>query len=168
MYGSGQRLYASAGVAPHLLLWLGAMAALFAAIAVWWERGAARQRLAAIALSGLTVVGIAAAWSVARGTSADAAAHGWLYIAIAAAAVTVAAWLWTWRAPDGPGAYLVAGATAAALFSGAVVREVPRLALLEPPRPSALSAGGMPVFLVTLLFGALAIGWVTRLVRGQR
>jgi len=165
MYAAGARIHADAGVVPRLVLWSGAMAALFAAIAVWWESGAERRRLAALALAGLAVAGLGAGWLVARGASAPVAAHGWLYLALAAAAVTAAAWLWTWRSPDGSGATLVAGATAAALVSGAVVREAPRLALLEPPRPAALAAGGMPVFFATLVLGAVAIAWVARVIR---
>jgi hypothetical protein len=167
MYAAGTRIYADAGVAPRLLLWIGAMGALFAALAVWWEHGAERRRLAAIALAGLAVAGIGAGWLVARGASAPSAAHGWLYLAIAAAAITAGAWIWTWRSPDGAGATVVAGATAAALLSGAVVREAPRLALLEPPRPAALEAGGMPVFFATLVLGVVAIAWVWRMIRGR-
>jgi hypothetical protein len=165
LYAAGTRIYADAGVAPRLVLWLGAMAALFGAIAVWWERGAGRRRLAAIALAGLTVAGAGAAWLAARGAAAPDAAHGWLYLLLAAVAITAGAWIWTWRAPDGAGATVVAGATAAALVSGAVVREAPRLALLEAPRPAALEAGGLPVFLVTLVLGALAIAYIVRLIR---
>jgi hypothetical protein len=167
MYAAGTRIYADAGVAPRLLLWIGAMGALFAALAVWWERGAGRRRFAAIALAGLAVAGIGAGWLVARGASIEIAAHGWLYLAIAAAAITAIAWIWTWRSPDGAGATVVAGATAAALLSGAVVREAPRLVLLEPPRPAALEAGGMPVFVATLVLGALAIAWIARVIRGR-
>lgn len=167
MYAAGARFYADAGVAPRLLLWLGAMGALFAAIAVWWERGAERRRLAAIALAGLATAGLGAGWLVARGASIEGAAHGWQYLMLAAAALTAAAWIWTWRAPDGAGATLVAGATAAALLSGVVVREAPRLALLEPPSPSAAGAGGLPVFLATLVFGALVITWIVRLLRAS-
>ena len=165
MYAAGARLYASAGVAPRLLLWLGAMAGLFAALAAWWARGAERRRLAAIALAGRLVTGIAAAWLVARGVSAPAAAHGWLYLLLAAIAVETAAWIWTWRAPDGPGATFVAGTAAAALLAGAVVREAPRLALLDPPRSAATGAGGLAVFGATLVLGVLAIAWVWRTVR---
>lgn len=165
LYAAGTRIYADAGVAPRLVLWLGAMAALFGAIAVWWERGAGRRRIAAIALAGLAVAGAGAAWLAVRGAAAPDAAHGWLYLLLAAAAITAGAWLWTWRAPDGAGATVVAGATAAALVSGAVVREAPRLALLEAPRPAALEAGGLPVFLATLVLGALAIAYIVRLIR---
>lgn len=168
LYAAGTRIYAEAGVAPRLLLWLGAMAALFAAVAVFRETGDGRRRMAAIALAGLAVAGGAAGWLGAGGAGAAGAAHGWLYLAIAAAAVTAGAWIWTWRAPGGAGATVAAGATAAALVSGAVVREAPRLLLLEPPRPEALAAGGAPVFLVTLAGGALAIGWVLRTIRGAR
>jgi hypothetical protein len=168
MYAAGTRIYADAGVAPRLVLWLGAMGALFAALAVWWEHGEARRRLAAIALAGLAIVGVGAGWLVARGAAAPAAAHGWQYLALAAAAITAVAWIWTWRSPDGAGATVVAGATAAALVSGAVVREAPRIALLEPPRAAAVDAGGMPVFLATLVLGVLAISWIARLVRDAR
>jgi len=168
LYAAGTRIYADAGVAPRLVLWLGAMAALFAAIAVWWERGAARRPIAAIALAGLAVATIGAGWLAARGAAAPDAAHGWLHLAIAATAVTIGAWIWTWLRPDGAGASVVAGATAAALLSGAVVREAPRLALLEAPRPAALEAGGLPVFLATLVLGALAIAYVARLIRAAR
>lgn len=165
MYAAGARLYANAGVAPRLLLWLGVMAGLFAALAVWWASGAERRRLAAIALAGKLVAGIAAAWLVARGASVEAAAHGWLYLLLAAVAVEIAAWLWTWRAPDGPGVTLVAGAATAGLVAGAVVREAPRLALLDPPRVAATDAGGLALFLATLVFGALAIAWIVRTIR---
>jgi hypothetical protein len=132
---------------------------------VWGERGAERRRLAAIALAGRLVTGIAAAWLVARGAAVEGAAHGWLYLLLAAIAVETAAWIWTWRAPDGPGPTLVAGAAAAALVAGAVVREAPRLALLEPPRPGAADAGGLAVFAATLVLGVLAIAWIARTVR---
>jgi hypothetical protein len=168
MYAAGSRIYADAGVAPRLALWFGAMAALFAAIAVWWEQGAERRRLAAIALAGLAAAGAAAGWLAAHGGVAEGAAHGWLYLALAAAALTAGAWIWTWRSPDGAGATVAAGATAAALLSGAVVREAPRLALLEPPRPSALAAGGGLLFLATLVVGTLAIAWVLRTIRSAR
>jgi hypothetical protein len=45
-----------------------------------------------------------------------------------------------------------------------VVREAPRLALLEPGRPEALTAGGFPVFAVTLVVGVAAIAWIWRAV----
>lgn len=165
LYAAGTRLYANAGVAPRLLLWLGTMAGLFAALAVWWASGTERRRLAAIALAGRLVTGIAAGWLVTRGATVEDAAHGWLYLLLAAIAVEIAAWIWTWRAPDGPGATLVAGAAAAALLAGAVVREAPRLVLLDPPRPGATAAGGVAVFGATLVLGVLAIAWVARTVR---
>jgi hypothetical protein len=165
MYAAGTRIYADAGVAPRLVLWLGAALALHAALAVWWEAGAARRRLAGLALAGLAVAGAGAAWCAAAGAAAGAA-HGWLYVLIAAVVVLAGAWGWMVRDPDGPAIGLVTGATAAALLAGVVVREAPRLALLEPARPAAAAAGGMPVFVATLALGAIAIGYVVRVVRG--
>jgi hypothetical protein len=168
MYAAGKRVYGTASVPPRLLVWLGAMATIFATVSLWWtpeEEPAVRRRLVAIGVAGRVVSAIGCAWLVARGASTDGAAHGWLYIAIAALAVEAAGWAWTWVAPNGAGPLLVTGAGTAALVAAAVVREAPRLALLEPPRQSALDAGGFPLFVVTLLAGAGAIAWIIRVVR---
>ena len=76
--------------------------------------------------------------------------------------------MWTWRNPDGPGVLVAIGAGTAALVAGAVVREAPRLAILEPPRASALDAGGFPTFVATVVFGVLAISWVVQAIRGAK
>lgn len=162
LYAAGDRLYAHASIPPRVLMWLGVMAALFASVAIWWETGSGRKRLAAIALAGHVVAGIAIAW---LGGSVEDAAHGWLYLLVAATVANVAGWLWLWRSPDGAGPLVVAGATTAALLSGAVVREAPRLALIEKPRPAALEAGGFPVFVATAIFAVIAISYVWRTIR---
>ena len=167
LYAAGTRLFADAAVPPRLLLWLGVMTIAFAAIAAHWERGGARRRLAGIALAGHAVAGAALAWLVAGGHAGGGAAGGWLYVLAAAAALELAAWLWLVRAPDGPALGLVAGAGTAALLAGAIVREAPRLALGDAPRPAALAASGFPVFALTLVLGVLVIAWIVRLVRAQ-
>ncbi len=165
MYAAGTRIYGDGGVAPRLLLWLGAMTTVFATVAVWWASGGERRRLAVMAIAGRVVAGAAAAWLVSRGASLEAGAHGWLYLLVGALVIEAAGWVWTWRAPDGLGPAIATAAGTAALFAGAVVREAPRLALLEQPHPAALEAGGLPTFIATLGFGIIAIVWIVQVVR---
>jgi hypothetical protein len=167
MYAAGSRLYGDGGVAPRLLLWLGVMTTLFAMIAIHWAKGGDRRRLAVIAVAGRVVGGVAVAWLVARGGSIDSpqGAHGWLYILITAVVVELAGWAWTWRVPDGVGVLVATAAGTAALVAGAVVREAPRLAMIDPPRPESLDAGGFATFLATLAFGVIAIVWIAQIVR---
>jgi hypothetical protein len=168
MYGAGDRLYGQGDVIPRLLLWLGAMPILFAALALWLAPETSRRRLAAIALAGHAVAGAAVAWIVTRGGAVDGAAHGWLYVLAGAVAIEVAGWLWLLRAPASAAALVVTAATTAALLAGAVVREAPRLSQLEPARPAALEAQGLGVFAATAVFGALAIAFVVRTIRSAR
>lgn len=173
MYAAGARLYGQGDVVPRLVLWLGAMMILFPLLAIWTPSaepssavaGSERRRLAVIALAGHVVAGIAAGWIIARGGTIESAALGWLYLLLAALVVELAGWVWLWRVPDGPAAMLVTAAGTAALVAGAVVREAPRFALIEPPRPAALEASGFPVFAATVVFGVFAIAWVWRTVR---
>ncbi len=166
MYAAGERLYGQGDVIPRLLLWLGAMAILFATVSLWLARDGSRQRLAAIALGGHVVAGGAAAWLVGRGIT-DATAHGWLYLLAGALAVEVGAWVWLLRAPAGAAATVITAATTAAVIAGAVVREAPRLALLEPPREAAQHASGFWVFAATLVLGGLAITFIVRMIRSN-
>jgi len=165
MYTAGTRIYGDGGVAPRLLLWLGAMVTLFATVSIWWASGAQRRRLAVMALAGRVIVGLAAAWLVTQGASIEGAAHGWLYLLIGALVIEAGGWVWIWRVPDGVGALVATAAGTAALVAGAVVREAPRLAILEPPRPAALEAGGFPTFVATFAFGVLAIAWIVQTIR---
>jgi hypothetical protein len=138
------------------------MLALFATVSAWPATAAERRRLAGLALAGLIVSGAASA-AVALGGFDPA--HGWTYLLVAAAVTAVLAWAWTARRPDGRGLTVATAATAAALLAGSVVREAPRLALIERDRVTAVGAGGLPVFVITLAIGAAAIAWVIRTAR---
>ncbi len=165
MYAAGDRFYAQAGVLPRLLLWLGAMATLFATVAAWWAAAPDRRRLAIIAISGRVVSAIAIGLLVAADAAVISAAHGWLYLLLAAVAVELVAWGWTWLSPHGAGLMLVTGAATAALLAGVVVREAPRLAAIEAPRAAALEAAGFPVFALTAVLGVVLIAWIVRSIR---
>jgi hypothetical protein len=158
MYAAGDRFYDQTSVLPRLALWLGAMPILFATLSLWLA-GPSR-RLALIALAGHVVAGAAA---LAIGHAP--VAHGWLYILLAAVAIEVAAWLWLLRSPSRVTMTVITAATTAALLAGAVVREAPRLAVLQPARDAALEASGFAVFAATAVFGVLAIAFVVKQIR---
>ncbi|MDQ3341833.1 MAG: hypothetical protein M4D80_42340 [Myxococcota bacterium] len=165
MYGAGDRMYGQGDVIPRLLLWLGAMPILFATVSLWLV--APSRRLSAVAIAGHVVVGAAVVWIVARGGSIDTA-HGWLYLLLAAVAIELGAWVWLLRSPTSTAATVVTAATTAALLAGAVVREAPRLVLLEPTRPAAQEASGFPVFAVTAVIGVAAIAFIWKTIRTAR
>lgn len=164
MYAAGRRVYGAATIYPRLVLWLGAMATLFAIVASWWSSGAERTRLALIGLGGRALSVLAALWLWRAGGTVDAAAHGWGYLLVAALAAEAAGWVWMRLRPDSAALSLVTGAGAAALVCATVVREAPRLALLDPPRASAVEASGFAVFAVTFVVGVAAIAWIWRAV----
>src|SRR4051812_41547156 len=154
MYAAGQRIYGAASIYPRLLLWLGAMLTLFAIVAAHWAAGGERKRLALLGLAGRAVSVVAALLLVAAGGAVHGDAHGWLYLLIGALAIEAAGWVWMVRVPDGAAISLVTGAGAAALVCATVVREAPRLALLEAPRAAAVEASGFAVFALTAIVGA--------------
>jgi hypothetical protein len=164
MYGAGARFYLDVAVLPRLALWLGAMLALFATVAAWQAAPAERRRLAALALAGLAIAGLTAAATIAIRRELDPA-HGWTYLLAVSAIAAAAGWGWTARRPDGPGLTVATAATTAALLAGAIVREAPRLDLVERSRATAIDSGGIPVFFATLAIGIAAIAWVIRTVR---
>lgn len=166
MYAAGERFYGDASIAPRLVLWIGVMTTLFAAVAAWFAaRPAERKRLAVLGLGGRALAGVALAVIASRG-SADT--HGWVYLLAAAIAVELVGWVAMLRAPFGRGLWIVTAGGTAGLLAGAVVREAPRLAILEPPRAAAVEAGGFPVFAVTLVLGVVALGWIVKTIRGAR
>jgi len=165
MYGAGARFYLDAAVLPRLALWVGAMLALFATVAAWQAAPAERRRLAALALAGLVAAcGTAAGMAIHGGFDP---VHGWSYLLAGAALAAALGWVLTARRPDGPGLAIATAATTAALLAGAIVREAPRLELVERSRATAIGAGGIPVFFATLAIGIAAITWVIRTVRAR-
>jgi hypothetical protein len=166
MYAAGARLYDNAGVVPRLALWLGVFATAFATVAAWTARGADRQRLAWIGIAGRLVAAVAIAWLVARNGATDA--HGWSYLLAVAVVVELVGWFALWRSPDGNALLVVTAGGTAALVAGAVVREASRIAMLESPRAAATSAGGLPVFVATMIFGVAALAWIVRTIRTAR
>ena len=167
MYASGARFTFDLAIVPRLATWFGAMAALFAVFAAWQAAPAERRRLAGVGLVGLIVCGAISSAGFA-GDHAAALAHGWTYVLVVAAAGAVAGWVWTLRRPERPaGLRLATAATAVALLAGTIVREAPRLALIERSRETAANAGGIAVFVVTFALGVALIGWIVRSVRGS-
>jgi len=164
MYAAGARFYAEPAVVPRLVVWLGAMLSLFAVIAAWGAAPAERRRLAGLALGGLIVCGATTAIKVTLGRDFDPA-HGWSYILAVSAIAAAVGWGWIGRRPDGPGLAVATAATTAALVAGTVVREAPRLAMIERARGASGNAGGILVFAVTLVLGVVAIRWIVRTVR---
>jgi len=164
MYAAGERFHLDAAIAPRLAIWAGAMLALFATVAAWPAAAAERRRLAGLALAGLIACAATSAAVAVVRRELDPA-HGWTYLLAAAAIAAALGWGWTARRPDGPGLSVATAATTAALVAGAVVREAPRLALIEHGRATAVGSGGLPVFVITLAIGAAAIAWVVRTAR---
>jgi hypothetical protein len=164
MYGAGARFYLDAAVLPRLAVWLGAMLALFATVAAWQAAPSERRRLAAVGLAGLVIAGATSAASIAVRGELDPA-HGWTYLLAVAALLAAVGWGWTARRPAGPGLTVATAATTIALLAGAIVREAPRLDLIERSRATATDSGGISVFFVTLAIGIAAITWVIRTVR---
>src|SRR5262245_44436660 len=137
MYAAGERFHTDASILLRLAIWSGAMLALFAAVSAWPAKAGERRRLAGLVLAGLIACGTASAVAVAVGGGLDLAhdpTHGWTTLLIAAAVTAALAWAWTARRPDGRALPVASVATAAALIAGSVVREAPRLALIEHPR----------------------------------
>jgi hypothetical protein len=168
MYAAGKRIYGASAIYPRLLLWLGAMLSLFAIVAAWWSSGPERRKLAVLGLVGRALSVGAALLLVASGGAIDGNAHGWLYLLVAALAIEAVGWVWMVRAPDGLGLTLVTGAGAAALVCATIVREAPRLALIEPPRAEALEAAGFPVFALTFVVGVAVIAWIWRTISNAK
>jgi hypothetical protein len=164
-YAAGKRVFLAASIAPRFVLLAGAMAATFAMVAAWSADDRARKRLAAIALvaRGVSIAG--AAWLWQSGFTAAGPAFAWLVVLAVATAVDVIAWLLMLRAPSERVLALATGAGTGAIVAAVIVRETPRVPLIEPTHELAVNAGGLLVFAIALLVGIAAIVYVIRIAR---
>jgi hypothetical protein len=156
-YAAGERFYTSSQLAPRLVVLFGAMATLFAAIATWFV--VERRVLARIAIGGRVVSIAGAIWLWRAGFRVDGPARAWLYLLAAAVVIDTLAWLLAARRELALTIATAAGV--AALLAAAVVREAPRVALIEPAHGPA---GGAIAFAVAIVAGGAAIVWVIRTV----
>ncbi len=138
------------------------MTTMFAAVAAWNASASERRHLAVFGLAGRVV---AASFIAVIASDGTVATHGWLYLFVSAVAVELVGWALLLRAPHGNGLWIVTAAGSAGLLAGAVLREAPRLAILETPRPAALEASGFPVFGITFVFGVAVIAWIVKTIR---
>jgi hypothetical protein len=163
-YAAGDRLFTSAMLPPRLIVLCAAMATSFATIAAWSADAGARSRLAVVALLARLVALGAAIWLWRAGFE-PGPARGWVVVLAATVVVEAAAWGWLVRRPaDGALAVATAAGTGA-LLAAVVVREAPRVALIEPAHELAADAGGLGVFVVALVAGSAVIAWIVRTVR---
>ncbi len=164
-YAEGHRLFTGGAIAPRLVVLGGAMVALFATIAAWSAEPDARRLLARIALIARCASGAGAVWLWRAGFSLDGPAIAWLVVLAVALVVEAAGWAIALRKPTDMVLAIATAGGAGALLAAVVVREAPRIALLEAPHPLADDAGGAWVFGLALAAGALAVAWVLRLAR---
>jgi hypothetical protein len=161
-YAAGHRVFTAATIAPRFVTVLGAMATLFATVSAWSTDEAGRRRLAAIAVAGRGVSIAGAVWLWRTGFSVEGPARAWFAILVGATAIDVGAWLALLRSATDRVLALATGAGTAVLVAAVVVREAPRVALIEL---HADSSGGAIAFVVALIVGTAAIGWVVRQIR---
>ena len=165
LYAAGTRMFVAGTIAPRFVVLTGAMATSFAMIAAWSAATSDRRRLACIALCARVVSVGGAIWLWQSGFVVDGAALGWLYVLAAALVVEAGAWFATWRAPGQRALAVATAAGTTAIVAAVVVRETPRVALIEPTHELAVNAGGAVVFAIALVAGIAAIGYVIRLAR---
>lgn len=164
-YARGERLFVAGTIAPRFVVLAGAMLTSFAMIAAWSAVDADRRRLASLALAGRAVSIAAAGWLWQAGFTATGPALAWVCVLAAAVVVEVVAWSWVLRAADERALAIATAAGTGAIVAAVVVRETPRVALLEPAHALAASAGGAIVFAMALVIGIAAIAWVLRIAR---
>ena len=165
-YAAGKRVFLAGSIAPRFVIFAGAMATTFAMVAAWSAGDRDRKRLAVVAL-GSRIASIAGAvWLWQAGFSVDGPAFAWFVVLVVAVAIELAAWLLMLRAPRERWLALATGAGTGAIVTAVIVRETPRVALIEPTHALAANAGGVFVFAFSLLAGIAAIAYVIRLARG--
>lgn len=163
-YAAGHRVFTAATIAPRFVIAIGGMATLFAVIAAWAADGAGRSRVARVAAAGRVLSVLGALWLWRSGFSVTGPALAWFGILVGASVVDTAAWLVATRSPTDRVLAVATAGGAAALLAAAVVREAPRIGLIES-HPQAAGSGGSVVFLVACVVGVVAIAWVVRQVR---
>jgi len=163
-YAAGHRLFTAATIAPRFVIVIGAMATLFVTVAAWSTDTAGRSRLAPIAAVGRVASIAGALWLWHTGFSVEGPAVVWFGILVGAAVVDLAAWTLTWKRPSDLALTVATAAGTAALLSAAVVREAPRVALIETHAQADASGAGY-AFVIALVLGTAAIAWVVRQLR---
>jgi hypothetical protein len=163
-YAAGHRLFTAATIAPRFVIVMGAMATLFVTVAAWSTDTAGRSRLAPIAAVGRVVSIAGALWLWHTGFSVEGPAVVWFAILVGAAVIDLAAWTVTWKRPSDLVLTIATAAGTAALLSAAVVREAPRVALIETHVQAETSGAGY-AFVIALVLGTAAIAWVVRQLR---
>lgn len=164
-YAAGQRMFFAGTIAPRAAVLFPAMATSFAMLAAWSADPDGRRRLAPIALlSRLVSIG-GAIWMWRAGFSVDGPALAWFIVLVIAVVVELAAWGASWRRPSDSVLAVATAAGTSALLAAVVVRETPRIPLLESTREISAHAGGGVVFAVALVLGIAAITWVIRISR---
>ena len=163
-YAAGEHVFLAGTIVPRLVVLGGAMMTTFAMVAAWSAELAARQRLAVIALCARVVSAGGALWLAHAGFAVDGPARAWLAVLAVALVVEAGAWLVVWRCAGTRALAVATAAGSGAIVAAVIVREAPRVALLEPAHPLAASAGGTVVFAVAALTGIAAIAWIWRTV----
>jgi hypothetical protein len=160
-YAAGHRWFTAATIAPRFAIVIGAMATLFVTVAAWSTDAGGRSRLAPIAAVGRLVSIGGAVWLWHTGFSVEGPAVVWFAILVGAAVIDVVAWGIAWKRPSDLVLAIATASGTAALLSGAVVREAPRVALIETQARAETSGAGY-AFVIALVIGTAAIVWVVR------
>ncbi len=165
-YAAGDRMFLAGTIAPRFVVLAGALATTFAMVAAWSADDADRRRLAVIALASRVCSIGGAAWLWQTGFAVTGPAKAWLVVLGAAVAIELGAWAMLARAASERVLALATGAGTGAIVAAVIVREAPRVALIEPTHELAVDAGGGLVFAIALVAGVAAIAYVIRLARG--
>jgi hypothetical protein len=164
-YAAGNRMFLAGTIAPRFVIFAGAMTTTFAMIAAWSAVDADRKRLAVVALASRLVSIGGAVWLWRTGFTVAGPALAWFVVLVGAVVVELVGWAWLLRAPTERALAIVTGAGTSAVVAAVVVRETPRVALIEPTHDLAINAGGAVVFAIALVAGVAAIAYVVRLAR---
>jgi hypothetical protein len=167
-YAAGSRMYFNGSIVPRAAVLFPAMATSFAMIAAWSADASGRQRLAVLAMGSRLVSIGGAVWLWRAGFTVDGPALAWFLVLVAAVVVELGAWTMTWRKPSDGALAVATAAGTSALVAATVVREAPRIPLLQPAREIADQAGGSIVFVAAFVIGAAAIAWVIKTARSAR